>query len=70
MSGFIFNSNQIPMMQVPRAVADRFLSQATGAQIKVLLCLIRFEDMALGIEDIAKQCSVGVPMLRTLLIFG
>ena len=64
MSGFIFISNQIPMMQVPRAVADRFLPQATGAQIKVLLSLIRFEDMALGIEDIAKQCNVDASDVR------
>lgn len=61
MSGYIFNSNQIPMMQVPKSVADRFLSTATGAQIKVILCLIRFEDMALSPEDIAKQCGIGVP---------
>ncbi len=58
MSGFIFNSNQIPMMLVPRAVADRFLSAATGSQLKVLLCLIRFEDLALTPEDIAKHCGI------------
>lgn len=60
MAGYIFNSNQIPMMQVPKFVADRYLSEATGGQIKVLLCLIRFEDMALTIEDIAKQCHLDV----------
>ena len=58
MSGFIFNSNQIPMMSVPKSVADRFLPIATGAQIKVILCLIRFEDMALTTQDIAKQCNI------------
>lgn len=60
MAGYIFNSNQIPMMHIPRSVADRFLSEATGAQIKVLLCLLRFEDMALTLEDIAKQCNIAV----------
>lgn len=60
MSGIIFSSNQIPMMQVPKSVADRFLPVATGAQIKVILCLIRFEDMTLTAEDIAKQCNISV----------
>ena len=48
------------MMQVPKSVADRFLPLATGAQIKVILCLIRFEDMALTADDIAKQCNISV----------
>lgn len=58
MAGYIFSSNQIPMMSVPCSVADRYLSMATGAQIKVLLCLIRFEDMPLTKADIAKQCNL------------
>ncbi len=58
MAGYIFSSNQIPMMSVPRSIADRFLPIATGAQIKVLLCLIRFEDMPLTKADIAKQCNL------------
>lgn len=58
MAGYIFNSNQIPMMQVPKSIADRFLNIATGAQIKVILCLIRFEDMALTVDDISKQCNL------------
>ncbi|MBQ8605273.1 MAG: DnaD domain protein [Clostridia bacterium] len=60
MAGYIFNSNQIPMMLVPKSVADRFLNVASGAQIKVLLCLIRFEDMALTVEDISKHCNLDV----------
>ena len=58
MSGFIFNSNQIPVMQVPRSVVDRYLSSATGAQVKVILCLIRYEQMPLTAADIAKQCGI------------
>ncbi len=60
MAGYIFSSNQIPMMSIPCSVADRFLNVATGVQIKVLLCLIRFADMALTKENIAKQCNVSV----------
>lgn len=58
MSGYTFSSNQIPTINVPACVADRFLNIATGAQIKVILCLIRFEDMPLTTADIAKQCNI------------
>lgn len=58
LAGYIFSSNRIPVMLVPSSIADRFLGVATGAQIKVILCLIRFEDMALNPADIAKQCNI------------
>lgn len=58
LAGYIFSTNQIPMMQLPKSVADRFLPVASGAQLKVILCLFRFENMALTPEDIAKQCNV------------
>lgn len=57
MAGYTFLTNQIPMMQLPKAVADRFLPLATGVQIKVILCLFRFENMPLTVEDISKQCN-------------
>lgn len=60
LSGYIFSSNQIPMMKLPSAVADRFLPIASAAQLKVILCLFRFENMALTPEDIAKQCNINV----------
>ncbi len=69
MAGYIFNSNQIPMMQVPKSVADRFLPLATGAQIKVILCLIRFEDMALTLEDISKQCNLDISDVQDAIEF-
>ena len=60
MAGYIFSTNQIPMMSLPQAVADRFLGIATGAQIKVILCLFRFQDMPLTKEEMAKQCNISV----------
>lgn len=60
MAGYIFSKNQIPMMSIPQAIADRYLGIATCAQIKVILCLFRFEDMPLTKEDIAKQCNITV----------
>lgn len=45
-------------MSLPQAVADRFLGIATGAQIKVILCLFRFADVPLTKEEMAKQCNI------------
>lgn len=69
MAGYIFSSNRIPVMLVPSSIADRFLGVATGAQIKVILCLIRFEDMALTAEDIAKQCNINVDDVKVAIDF-
>ena len=66
MAGYIFSKNQIPMFSVPSAVADRFLGVATGVQIKVILCLLRFENMALTKEDIAKQCNIAIDDVAAL----
>ena len=46
------------MMSLPQAVADRFLGIATGGQIKVILCLFRFQDMPLTKAEMAKQCNI------------
>lgn len=69
MAGYIFSKNQIPMMSIPTAIADRFLGVATGVQIKVLLCLFRFEDMPLTKEAIAKQCNISADDVETSLDF-
>ncbi len=69
MAGYIFSKKQIPMFSVPSAVADRFLGVATGVQIKVILCLLRFENMALTKEDIAKQCNIAVDDVETSIEF-
>lgn len=69
MAGYIFSKNQIPMFSVPSSIADRFLGVATGVQIKVILCLLRFENMALTKEDIAKQCNIAVDDVETSIDF-
>ncbi len=69
MAGYIFSKNQIPMFSVPSAIADRFLGIATGVQIKVMLCLLRFENMALTKEDIAKQCNIAIDDVETSIDF-
>ena len=55
---FYFESGQPPILQIPLALADSYLSLATGAQIKVMLCLIRFEGMPLTEEAIARHCHL------------
>ena len=57
---FYFESGRPPILQIPMALADSYLSLATGAQIKVMLCLIRFEGMPLTEEAIAKHCHLDI----------
>ena len=63
MAGYIFNSNQIPMLHVPKSIVTRFLPIATGSQIKVILCLIGFEDMA-G-QEIIKEVADGKSTVKS-----
>ncbi len=56
-------------MSIPSSIADRFLNVATGVQIKVILCLLRFENMPLTKEDIARQCNISVDDVETSISF-
>lgn len=58
MAGYIFNSNQTPTLHIPKIITDKFLKDATGAQIKVILCLIAFESMPMTVENIASCCNL------------
>ena len=58
MSGYIFSCKQPKTITIPSAIADSFLPIASGVQIKVILCLIRFEGMPLSVDDIARQCNI------------
>lgn len=53
-----FEDTRIPCFAVPALIADRFLDIATGAQLKVLLFLLRFDKMAHTSESIAKFCNL------------
>lgn len=69
MSGYIFSSKQPKTISVPSVVADSFLPIASGVQIKVILCLIRFEGMPLSNEDIARQCNIAVDDVKPSIDF-
>ena len=66
---FYFESGLPPMIQIPRALTEGYLSVATGAQIKVILCLIRFEGMPMREEDIARQCNLDVADVTAAIKF-
>ncbi|MBQ6824607.1 MAG: DnaD domain protein [Clostridia bacterium] len=53
-----FEDTRMPCFAVPALIADRFLDMATGAQLKVLLFLLRFDKMAHTGESIAKFCNL------------
>ena len=66
---FYFESGLPPTIQIPRILADSYLSVATGAQIKVMLCLIRFEGMPMSEESMAKQCNLDVSDVHSAIAF-
>lgn len=52
-----FEDTRLPCFSVPNRVVDGLLNIATGAQLKVLLFLLRF-PMAVETADIAKFCNL------------
>ncbi len=66
---FYFESGRPPVLQIPMVLADSYLAIATGAQIKVILCLIRFEGMPLTEEAIAKHCHLDIADVKNAISF-
>ncbi len=66
---FYFESGRPPMLQIPQVLADSYLSVASGAQIKVMLCLIRFEGMPLDENGIAKHCHLSADEVHSAINF-
>ncbi len=66
---FYFESGRPPMLQIPQILADSYLSVATGAQIKVMLCLLRFEGMPLSEQAIAKHCHLDEAEVQSAISF-
>lgn len=66
---FYFESGLPQTIQIPRSLAEGYLSVATGAQIKVMLCLIRFEGLPIRVEDIAKQCNLDESDVQSAIDF-
>lgn len=66
---FYFESGRPPMLQIPQILADSYLSVATGAQIKVMLCLLRFEGMPLSEDAIAKHCHLDEAEVQSAIKF-
>ena len=66
---FYFESGLPQTIQIPRSLCEGFLSVATGAQIKVMLCLIRFEGLPIRMEDVAKQCNLALSDVESAIDF-
>lgn len=54
-----FEDTRMPCFAVPNRVADGLLHIATGAQLKVLLFLLRYDKLAHDSADIARHCNIG-----------
>lgn len=57
------------MFGVPHVVADNFLKLATGAQIKVLLYILRCSGRTLSDEEISRNTGVPVPEVADSVMF-
>ena len=66
---FHFESGRLVPMVIPQLIADSYLSIATGAQIKVFLCLSRFEGMPLTEEMIAAHCALSTDEVKAAIKF-
>ena len=66
---FYFETGTPPQMLIPQALADGYLNIATGAQLKVMLCLLRFAGMPLDEEGIAKHCAIDVDEVKSAIKF-
>lgn len=53
-----FEDTRMPCFSVPNRVADGLLNIATGAQLKVLLFLLRFDKLAHDPAEIAQFCGI------------
>ncbi|MBQ8893499.1 MAG: DnaD domain protein [Clostridia bacterium] len=53
-----FEDTRMPCFAVPERVVDQFMNIATGAQLKVLLYLLRFDKLGHTSEGIAEFCNL------------
>ena len=55
---FQFENTEMKMVHLPARVVDQLLLTTTGAQLKVLLFLLRFDQLAHTAEEIAAHCGI------------
>ncbi len=66
---FYFETGMEKQMIIPQSLADSYLAVASGAQIKVMLCLIRFAGMPLTEKEIARQCNLSEEEVTSAIAF-
>lgn len=64
-----FEETRMQSVAVPTRVVDGLLGIATGAQLKVLLFLMRFDKLAHDTTDIAKFCNIPVSDVESAIDF-
>ncbi len=57
------------MFGVPNLVVDQYLRLATPSQLKVLLYLLRHNDLSLGTSEIAKAAGISEELAEEALLF-
>lgn len=64
-----FEDTRMPCTPVPNRVIDGLLSIATGAQLKVLLFLLRYDKLAHDTKDIAAFCNIAEAEVESAVDF-
>ncbi len=64
-----FEETRIPCVEIPTRVVDGLLGIATGAQLKVLLFLMRFNKMAHDTASIASYCNIAPEDVESAIDF-
>lgn len=55
---FQFENTEMKMVHLPARIVDQLLLTTTGAQLKVLLFLLRYDQLAHTAEEIAAHCGI------------
>ena len=55
---FQFENTEMKKVAIPARIVDQMLSATTGGQLKVLLFLLRFDQLAHTSEEIASHCGM------------
>lgn len=64
-----FEDTRMPCFSIPNRVVDGLLNIATGAQLKVLMYLLRYDKLAHETEDIARFCNVSPEEVESAIGF-
>lgn len=64
-----FEDTRMPCFSIPNRVVDGLMNIATGAQLKVLLFLLRYDKLAHEASEIARFCNIKLEEVESAIDF-